>query len=1000
MIVANVKRAVNDKTAKDMLGEAFRRQVLMDGLYGQLVFIATQTDSLLRSEICENLRLGTGHSTLDAALARNAFTTDRIRKDFVEGIVEMHAEGGEAPDARADIARKYTLPVFTCSAVEYQKLQRLRLDDGTAQVFQDVEDTGLPALSRFIHSNILRLVHAHVLRQLKGVDALLTTVKSVITQGPSETPDADLGCRIKEAIDGCLAHSKEFLAKLISNMQQSCAQEYDKAVQPKVTEGVADASGYALWTCQQWSHNAAPTPDRKRGMHWATYRAVCRRDGVWQHHSLGLINWNEELTNPAYAKFAVAWERLFMTILPRHLESFKDQVLQELQSFAAQVRAQLLQVTPSLPQLDHVERGVRSVVSNKVTNGMQAVKKILQDQQREISRCLAPTLQSQLIPTYNTALAESGTGSARRRTAIVETKVERHGTHMLQASAQPLGRQWGELLHRVWQVEVTGVMEGVLKDVATHYAVLHRGVVLTDPAEVARRMGAQQEAAPRLESLVSEHRAVQALADGCPVVAEVPMDNLSTRAHEMLAQVLQARQRRRKKGVARVRGGRGLGDAGVRSSQAAAAAGVAVKVEGGGSAMDEDRKAAAGVVVKVEGEGSAMDEDRKAVAGVVVKVEGEGSAMDEDRKAKARNEGNRKVRPDEEEAQEDERHTGAGEREDEQDDGDEDEMDEDEEEESIAEDEDERHTGAGEREDEEDDQDDEGDDGDKDEMDEDEEEESIAEDEDEDSDEDNDEGDNEDDEMGDNMDDDMDDDDDADGDPEDDEDDEHGDAVDAGCGGQTNCIIEGNVQVRTAESVKKEPQEQGPTKEVEDKLKLRDVCQGVNNSAGDATNAVVKEESLERVPEDQGPINGDGRAIVRRAFSAVAAVFGAATGHTASTKTEECTTQRVQDSAIAPASPEGYLSTCPVADPLSEAASGVPSQDVCSAKALPGESCCDCTGEGCAHGGSVGANSTGGERQGVEASEGGSRRLSIDRGHSEDRAYDSDASVLYTDLLQ
>ncbi|KAJ1493569.1 hypothetical protein T484DRAFT_1768348, partial [Baffinella frigidus] len=44
-IVANIKRAVNNKTAKDMLGESFRRQLLMDGQYGQLAFIATQVAS-------------------------------------------------------------------------------------------------------------------------------------------------------------------------------------------------------------------------------------------------------------------------------------------------------------------------------------------------------------------------------------------------------------------------------------------------------------------------------------------------------------------------------------------------------------------------------------------------------------------------------------------------------------------------------------------------------------------------------------------------------------------------------------------------------------------------------------------------------------------------------------------------------------------------------------------------------------------------------------------
>jgi energy-coupling factor transporter ATP-binding protein EcfA2 len=46
-IVSNIKRAVNDKAAKTMLGESFRRQLLMDGQYGQLVFVASQSDGAI-----------------------------------------------------------------------------------------------------------------------------------------------------------------------------------------------------------------------------------------------------------------------------------------------------------------------------------------------------------------------------------------------------------------------------------------------------------------------------------------------------------------------------------------------------------------------------------------------------------------------------------------------------------------------------------------------------------------------------------------------------------------------------------------------------------------------------------------------------------------------------------------------------------------------------------------------------------------------------------------
>lgn len=93
-IVSNIKRAVNDKTAKSMLGESFRRQLLMDGQYGSLVFVATQSDVLVPSELRSNLGLPKSHTPAQLAAARNAFTRERIQADFLDGLAEMEAAGG------------------------------------------------------------------------------------------------------------------------------------------------------------------------------------------------------------------------------------------------------------------------------------------------------------------------------------------------------------------------------------------------------------------------------------------------------------------------------------------------------------------------------------------------------------------------------------------------------------------------------------------------------------------------------------------------------------------------------------------------------------------------------------------------------------------------------------------------------------------------------------------------------------------------------------------
>ncbi|KAL3913266.1 MAG: hypothetical protein SGILL_006560 [Bacillariaceae sp.] len=50
-VVAPIQRAVDDGSAKELMGEQFKRRLLMDGQYGNVIFICTQTDSCEATEI-------------------------------------------------------------------------------------------------------------------------------------------------------------------------------------------------------------------------------------------------------------------------------------------------------------------------------------------------------------------------------------------------------------------------------------------------------------------------------------------------------------------------------------------------------------------------------------------------------------------------------------------------------------------------------------------------------------------------------------------------------------------------------------------------------------------------------------------------------------------------------------------------------------------------------------------------------------------------------------
>lgn len=42
-VVADITRAVDNRTAKDLCGQQFRRQLMMDGQYGSISFVCTKT---------------------------------------------------------------------------------------------------------------------------------------------------------------------------------------------------------------------------------------------------------------------------------------------------------------------------------------------------------------------------------------------------------------------------------------------------------------------------------------------------------------------------------------------------------------------------------------------------------------------------------------------------------------------------------------------------------------------------------------------------------------------------------------------------------------------------------------------------------------------------------------------------------------------------------------------------------------------------------------------
>ncbi|EOD32468.1 hypothetical protein EMIHUDRAFT_456065 [Emiliania huxleyi CCMP1516] len=433
-IVSNIVRAVNDKTAKDLLGEHFRRQLLMDGQFGALAFacrsLKLPRDTTLRA--CAEARnaprggpprplsahLGRSRLTLDSspAEARNEYTAGRLRKDFHAGLRELAEQAGEA-DAAALTAR-FELPVFAVSSVDYQKLAGLRPGDGPPRV-RSQEESGIPRLARHVRRQALVRRREISLRRCLGMRDLARSSLTLLeceSRLPQATRDS-----LRAAYDQRAAEAQRRLKAACKAAEDAVRASFDTQVAPQLQQGAASAASEALSTAGAWGISVT-----QGGLHWATYKATTRRHGVFR------LNMNEALTAPILKAVSVQWERAFLSGLQTTLDSLRDEVRAALDAFHASFTAALADA--SVPSAGLGAAPCDSLVS-ALAGVLSEVREAAQKQQRELSRGIEPIVQGRMLPGYDTATAEAGTGSHRRRVAILEQHVRAEAPKMFRAAA-------------------------------------------------------------------------------------------------------------------------------------------------------------------------------------------------------------------------------------------------------------------------------------------------------------------------------------------------------------------------------------------------------------------------------------------------------------------------------------------------------------------------------------------------------------------------------------
>ncbi|KAL5022560.1 hypothetical protein ScPMuIL_001715 [Solemya velum] len=587
-VVADINRAVDDKTAKDLLGENFRRQLLMDGQYGNIGFVCTKTDILTPFEIIGSLKIENeakpfeddisileverfdtesciketkkdikklkkeikqgeeecdeiqndvveatqllDQSSMDSedldksalddlqtdittrkasiaelrsillqkrqsveeserklaeveakiamqrkalkalcAKARNDYSRTQLRRDFKAGLREMKRKAGLTTDDGYEEmldddyyndddddeeigSTANNLRVFCVSAAEYQKMRNLRLTDGQSTVFSTLEDTQIPALRMFIHEMTS-------VRRRRATEQLIQSVGNFVFDMESYISDEGTKCHgtrtyAKSTIEEEIATLEQKLAPVYKSLSEDIRNCFRGGITPKLQDGLTNASDSAKEICAKWGSKPNRENREKGGLHWCTYRATVRRDGVFNSPSWGPVDFNEQLVEPMYRNISISWDKVFSGLLWSKLEACKSLVVGILTASSTKICKQLQEMGVAQPRTDRAKMQLIGNARNKLTELITSLKEHVTNRQRDISRVLTPTVQGELGDTYASCASQSGPGMYNRMKDILSAAIDCRRYSIFDHASQTLLKDLDNL-----QSEIVGMVK-------------------------------------------------------------------------------------------------------------------------------------------------------------------------------------------------------------------------------------------------------------------------------------------------------------------------------------------------------------------------------------------------------------------------------------------------------------------------------------------------------------------------------------------------------------
>lgn len=455
-IVYNIKNSLGSEHI-EILTTDFFRHLFLDGRSNTLTFIGTASDDISVDDAIEEFHLNENSTEIDAIKARNNYSKSFIRETICKLIDKLSDSNNPSSNLVNEIIEKIKeTKILTTSAIEYLRLEKLTKAHPKGIVEKD--DTEIPQLKNHINNICEEFsIQAHLAAISRRVDTVLEEIKQTLQMHKIRLEQyqqlqEEKRKEVEKAALAAQAFLEQEIKSAIHAFQTNLDADY-RVLEQRLKRGIDRGWNELDRVLDNWNR-----------LHWGTLRGTVRRNGVFRGSASGAQDFPRDLSEPILKELTFSWAEFFQNLIEQRSNEGLRELLDIGQNYGRELERNLSSIDNLPPTLleniNKLQSSMKNVLQEKLAQVKTEMSQKIEEKQRTLWQQIPEQVKNDLLPIFELAASEKGTGMRQRIMDILRRNTKNVAQEMFQQCEtsisegirglnQLLGKRFGEMAQSV-----------------------------------------------------------------------------------------------------------------------------------------------------------------------------------------------------------------------------------------------------------------------------------------------------------------------------------------------------------------------------------------------------------------------------------------------------------------------------------------------------------------------------------------------------------------------